>query len=102
MSKHTPGPWIVLTQGTGVSIAQDEEHPDRAGGHRIAKMHSGKPTIHTDAALIAAAPDLLEALEASDAIVTILAGASGETEHSMVKRTAELTAAAIAKARGQS
>lgn len=63
MAKHTPAPWTVLTQGTGVSIVHVEDHPEKTGGHRICKMHSGKPNIHTDAALIAAAPDLKNAAE---------------------------------------
>lgn len=65
MSGYTKGPWLVLAQGSGVSIAHVEKHPDKTGGHRICRMHSGKPNILADAHLIAAAPELLEAAKKS-------------------------------------
>ena len=58
--KHTPGPWKVTKLGTMV----------RAGGTNIADCGSSfnlrykHEEMHANAALIASAPDLLEALEA--------------------------------------
>lgn len=60
--KHTPGPWIRKTSSTGVSV-----HVGPDGKPFIAKMDNihtyGRDVIEANARLIAAAPDMLEALQ---------------------------------------
>ena len=57
-TKHTPGPWVIesrTNKGAGFSIIAKEAHFSCAGvAHYIGEA---------DARLIAAAPDLLEALK---------------------------------------
>ena len=67
-AKHTPGPWLVVvsSRGTAMAIAATavakipgETNPVRYNG--IGMPNSAKG--HANARLIAAAPELLEALE---------------------------------------
>lgn len=51
MSKHTPGPWLLLPSRTLVNVKG-------AYGEQICQLPKGS----ADAALIAAAPEMLEAL----------------------------------------
>lgn len=66
MSKHTPGPWHVVPYGDGDSLVVCS---DEAGDFRIAFMATMigpeeiDGPIRANARLIAAAPELLEALE---------------------------------------
>ena len=61
MSKHTPGPWVLESPESGGRVlAQDERAT-------IIHTPTGSPfneLVIADARLIAAAPDLLEALQA--------------------------------------
>ena len=62
MADHTPGPWRVLFPGI-----YDVENP-----YPIAKVHKTErngPEIDANARLIAAAPDMLEALEAAKRVM---------------------------------
>lgn len=52
MSEHTPGPWVVGNVGEVV-----------AGGTTLADVYGDDEQADVDARLIAAAPDLLAALE---------------------------------------
>lgn len=56
-ASHTPGPWVALDIGEVWSVADD--------GVTIVDQIAGICTDENDAALIAAAPDLLEALQAA-------------------------------------
>ena len=57
MSKHTPGPWIVVSRGMFSPKVVD------ANGLGICHTpYAGAPPAEANAHLIAAAPDLLEAL----------------------------------------
>lgn len=90
MSKHTPGPWSVVDQGERVMVECGDEHADWicevTGGFRA-----------TNAQLIAAAPDLLEALiELTMATLTIpdippgpMAGIWDKAEAAIAKATGE-------------
>jgi hypothetical protein len=84
MSKHTPGPWFV-PEGpfvTGLTIetrAIDEfiECPGSGGAMSVTTTictleWSGTPVWESNARLIAAAPDILEALEEARTQVAIL------------------------------
>jgi len=60
MSNHTPGPWVVIHAYQGYSVGV-QEAKNTFPKSRLCDMVTGTPQ---DAALIAAAPDLLEALTA--------------------------------------
>jgi hypothetical protein len=69
MIEHTPGPWFVTDAGCGcfdISNGTPNEHGEVE--HGIATVWGNRPslsaTAHGDARLIAAAPDLLEAVRA--------------------------------------
>lgn len=96
--KHTPGPWNWVP-------SPHATHPDMGaffseGGQRVcwfgdAEQYypsQGEPPSDADARLIAAAPDLLEALEGC---IPQLELGNGEAEHIKAAR------AAIARARGE-
>ena len=113
MSKHTPGPWEIHEENTIVGPKLD----DKAIWLRPIVLQSKTGIKPADARLIAAAPDLLEALEASleemkDDWVT-LDGEFGpfmqefgdiesaiKEEHASTK-TIRMAIAAIAKAKGE-
>jgi hypothetical protein len=56
MSAHTPGPWVATSNAGGADIS------DEAKGRAIAHVYGERMACYPDARLIAAAPDLLEAL----------------------------------------
>lgn len=65
-SKHTPGPWLVRCQGYRLTVF----HPTKNSDHVIVRqVEETSTTVDQpdrkpfDAALISAAPELLEALE---------------------------------------
>ncbi|KJJ61529.1 hypothetical protein RT21_20025 [Pseudomonas sp. 10B238] len=94
---HTPGPWIV--DGSDISPANDVGlgicaiSPVDLGGAKV--WHHGVET-YANAHLIAAAPELLEALtELADLVEAIISG-----EYAPDSFTTQPARAAIAKARG--
>lgn len=92
MSKHTPAPWRVIKK----------EYPVGYSEYEIAWSEDGElvcDVVYTeaDARLIAAAPDLLEALQA----VQIDAVGIGSGENAISDKTREMVNAAIAKAEGK-
>ncbi len=98
-AEHTPGPWVVVR--TAQSQARIKTLPTTDIGIETVAIIKMYPQWKTDARrmanarLIAAAPDLLEALEA---IVTLAA------DHGRMNlpECAGMTRAAIAKAKGES
>lgn len=95
-TQHTPGPWYskVVAWNTGFKIV------DETGASIAAYSSAGKrPQAESasNALLIAAAPDLLEALKAYQTAV-----ATGiDADPALWSRAALLTEAAIAKAEGR-
>lgn len=105
MSKHTPGPWVVDEKWPNTrfpsympisgAIGQPQEHRALAnvvtaiGGERYEEGEA-------NARLIAAAPDLLKALERLVLMVSILPPAMDEPGSAIA-----ISRAAIAKARGE-
>lgn len=72
MSKHTPGPWRAVESGTANLPAYDIEAGKKTGGWRLITYLAAstrtsaeyEEQMRGNARLIAAAPELLEALEA--------------------------------------
>ena len=91
MTAHTPGPWAYRQDDTG----EDEFVVVSGGRPYVATVHGGaRDWTEHNARLIAAAPELLEALELADAM---LRGANMNT-----KRVERKVISAIAKAKGAS
>lgn len=106
MSKHTPGPWIV--DGDDISPAHDETlgicaiSPVDVGGGK--GWFRGVQT-HSNAHLIAAAPDLLEALLLARQTIEDKCAERGHgcvySAREIMLQEFKLIDAAIAKARGE-
>jgi len=98
-AQHTPGPWSVKSDPCHFDTLSDIH----AGGKLIAQTCSEYPSLEANARLIAAAPDLLAALEKleywldSDPEVLAAMNALERDDH-LAKL--ELARAAIAKAKG--
>jgi len=92
-TKHTPGPWGVWSIGGSQVIT------DNAMGRHLAKIINGAPEHEANARLIAAAPELLEALELALQGLDI-AATKQLPEFIGFVLTADKARAAIAKARG--
>ena len=91
-NKFTPGPWET---GDDYQVQTVDKH-----GYEIAEMRIDVPEYEANARLIAAAPDLLEALEA----VLLVVGQLRIGEHlpcDQGMNVTKLCMAAIAKARGE-
>lgn len=113
MSKHTKGPW-TLKHVSGSNFANQRFEirgmfGDRPAAYPIFNMDTSALAGATvccspgDAALIAAAPELLEALEASNLLLRTKRHACESTEVCRVLDThIARNSAAIAKARGES
>ena len=87
MSKHTPGPWAIYVNALS-DIVIRKMSKDGYELCSIARVSSG----YANARLIAAAPELLEALEACDALLSLNIPFEGEITRRI--------RAAIAKAKG--
>lgn len=64
---HTPGPWFLLESDGVLQISDSEKHGNKAAIVHWAGFDAGdktKKAKRANARLIAAAPDLLDALEA--------------------------------------
>lgn len=101
MTKHAPAPWVISTDR--IRVLSDENGPD----YEIANcdgMSSGHPCPiemqQANAQLIAAAPDLLDALDR--AYLQILMFLDEGKFNRLVEFDAGYIVDAIAKARGES
>lgn len=91
MSEHTPGPWIVKERVAGFDILAPKSV------YAVANDPGGDFGVIEDledARLIAAAPDLLEALE------NLLETSTGQGTHEQWLEAMDQARAAIAKAKG--
>ncbi len=98
MSTHTPGPWKAVSSGVSAQI--DCMEIAEVSHMRVIPASGGWPTPgepEDDARLIAAAPDLLEALRKA---VVLLAGVCVHSPELEAYETYEAVSAAIAKATG--
>ena len=91
MGEHTPGPWIIRHVGIGQPYVID------SNSGQIALVG---PRQSHDAALIAAAPDLLAACEIALALLTGT-GQDGTLGHHPDNPVPAMLRAAIAKAKGE-
>lgn len=103
-TKHTPGPWTVKTRLGSPSVVIGGVERQRTHGtaqdqlvtvHNVDDDNGGEIAWFANAALIAAAPDLLAALEAVMADC-----ADTETESFLSPDVGRIVRAAIAKATG--
>lgn len=94
MSAHTPGPWVVSSVGIGFEVDDRDGNQVAQASQRLSdgRGRSHFPERQANGRLIAAAPDLLAALET---IVERYRG-SGPVSTDDLARAAH----AIAKARG--
>ena len=95
MSKHTPGPWSVGSNSGHIETANAWRMSIAICYNKDSKADGvSKEEFKANAQLIAAAPELLEALKEAR---SILATAEDVSEHLSIKKID----AAIAKATGQ-
>ena len=106
-AKHTPGPWLIAkTDAASFVYALNDSGYNRFWAHVIGgKLRRGKSTskveTEANARLIAAAPDLLEALVAIDNALRT-AWSNGSLPDSVIpEKLAQQCSAAIAKATGK-
>lgn len=99
MSKHTPGPWVVSANSPFLVRAGDDTTGRHIAHAGPASYHPSFEVDEPNARLIAAAPELLEALER---LVTeiILSDVDMEYIDSHFKPHIEKARAAVAKATG--
>ncbi len=91
--KHTPGPWTFVQGGSGNFPTWNV----RVGSNLITlPFASSMDTLDADARLIAAAPDLLEALKEIEPILARMYGPQAANLPPM-----QLVRSAIAKATGE-
>jgi ABC-type arginine transport system ATPase subunit len=91
MSKHTPGPWTVIRRRDGLVIA----------GPGVA-LFGDQDERAADANIIAAAPELLEALEAEEYAQRLANHHESQMQAKVARARADkMRASAIAKARGE-
>lgn len=88
MSAHTPGRWMAAAAAPFVVISTPN-------GHYI-----GRIARQEDAHLVAAAPDLLDALKTAESALALAAGYANSEQRTM-HAALETARAAIAKARGE-
>ncbi len=107
-TKHTPGPWALEVDPDGMTIGPwsgKREHPHDGGGpvvdSRIVYIDRKDRVSLEDATLMAAAPDLLAALEAArDALLAQDASYATRLDERGLRALAAVEAA-IAKAKGE-
>lgn len=100
MSKHTPGPWVVSNNSAFLIRAGDADIGRHIAQVGPANYHPSFAVDEPNARLIAAAPDLLEALERLKCEV-ILSDVDMDYIKSHFQPHLDKAAAAISKARGE-
>lgn len=92
---HTPGPWTTQATEHGITVYS-------TAGRDVADVLSdGGSEAIADARLIAAAPELLEALRRAEAAIKYaVAAANSEADYVRICEIQDAVSAAIAKATG--
>lgn len=102
-TKFTPGPWVAVDEGRGRDRNWCVMVPEESRfGPYIATIHNTADHAKANAHLIAAAPELYEALEAVLDLRENTSPFGGELQADRIDRTIEAASAALAKARGES
>ena len=98
MSKHTPGPWTVTDEDDfyGLAIEAAGREGEYVPVARVPVDYDDRPEREANARLMAAAPDLLEALKA------LLSGSERHIFSTECKTERDAARTAIAKAEGRS
>jgi len=100
MSGHTPGPWTATRNQHGWTITGPSPRPNDSHRWLIAKTESDEPDDAADAAMIAAAPDLLQVAEGAWHLCqSLLSYRQGATDD-LIRAIAHGLEAAIGKATG--
>lgn len=101
-TKHTPGPWVLSLVCGGNYTLLPESHKKHPS-HAIASIHENHGERNAaNAALIAAAPELLEAAKFALSLLEISeVYFAAERQAGAGKSTEDLIRAAIAKAEGK-
>ena len=96
MSKHTPGPWEIQEHPNGIyKYISGPEHLEFAQVVWCMEDDERSPECEANARLIAAAPELLEAVE------ELLACTEGQAIYNFMEPQKKKARAAIAKAKGE-
>jgi hypothetical protein len=97
MSKHTPGPWKADDKGKAVFIPLRAHHCEQLGIQvGFVSWEDDKESL-ANARLIAAAPELLEALKR----IAKIGNQPYGTDYEEIDEAREIARAAIAKAEGE-
>lgn len=114
MSKHTPGPWALHCDGTSKTLTGADHYNEPyvavvgSDGKVVCDNahYYAQQVSREDMRLIAAAPDLLDALEAFERIKDIWLPVESEEQHAEEMHTLHMARnsmlAAIARAKGES
>lgn len=100
MNKHTPAPWVIAENSKTFIYALNEKGTNVFFAN-VQDPHTSKEELEANARLMAAAPDLLEALIDCEKRLTNMVGMSDLCANE-IQRSINLARAAIAKARGES
>ena len=92
---HTQGPWHITDEGGQIVIQTFSNHPTGT----LARIYRMDELANSDAHLVSAAPELLDALEDAEFLLRKAGNIPGPMQDSF-KRSASDARAAIAKARG--
>jgi hypothetical protein len=95
-TKHTPGPWSILDERRGFIVTACDDCYDVATVRNIGNRDNA-----ANARLIAAAPDMLAALQTIKQLNDDAAPFGGEIYRDRVDRAWDAVRAAIAKATGE-
>ena len=91
--RHTPGPWSIEEHGKGFALYSGRD--DMRHGMNLIYLSEPDWNWENNANLIAAAPDLLEALELCLGLIEM-----NEDRHGFLSQQGNVARAAIKKARG--
>lgn len=98
-AQHTPGPWFANKNTAGyydISTGDTDYSPSFAAAHQNPYMQVDADVLDANARLIAAAPDMAEALEKALNFITNTESEMGET-----LPCGDAARAALAKAEGR-
>ena len=98
---HTPGPWIVESGDSTSKFIYDNKGEDGYLGALATVEHGDPDELEANACLIAAAPELLAALEAAVYFLEENKERIGYATRSPMHKKIEEMNAAIAKAKGE-